>query len=47
MIDEALYRKVIKVTCPYFNKDISFNNKGLNHLKFNGQGKQEQVVSKK
>lgn len=33
------YRKISAVFCPYFNEEISFNSKGLGHIKFTGQGK--------
>ena len=40
MEKEILYYKSLgKVFCPYLEKEVSFNSKGLNHLKFNGQGK--------
>lgn len=35
----SLYLSIEKVKCPYFDREISFNSKGLNHLKFNGEGK--------
>ena len=35
----SLYKSLEKIKCPYLDKNISFNSKGLKHLKFNGQGK--------
>jgi hypothetical protein len=32
---EEFYKTLGKVYCPYFKEDISFNAKGLEHLKFN------------
>ena len=31
---EESYKKIDEVYCPYFQKNISFNIKGLNHIKF-------------
>lgn len=33
---EAFYKILGKVRCPYFNDEISFNAKGLEHIKFHG-----------
>ena len=31
---ENFYKKVQKIYCPYFQEDIAFNYKGLEHIKF-------------
>lgn len=31
---EAFYKAIEKIRCPYFKEDISFNAKGLEHIKF-------------
>ena len=31
---EEFYKKISKVYCPYFQENVSFNAKGLNHIKF-------------
>lgn len=31
---ESLYAEICKIRCPYFGEEISFNAKGLRHLKF-------------
>ncbi len=33
------YKSIEKILCPYFGEVINFNSKGLNHIKFTGQGK--------
>ncbi len=33
---ETFYRGVGKIFCPYFKENISFNSKGLEHIKFQG-----------
>ena len=33
---EAFYKTIGKVRCPYFKEGISFNAKGLEHIKFHG-----------
>lgn len=39
-IEESSEYKLIKsVFCPYFEEEVNFNSKGLNHIKFTGQGK--------
>lgn len=30
-----MYKKISEVYCPYFKENVSFNAKGLEHLKFN------------
>lgn len=36
---EEFYRQIGKVKCPYLNAEVSFNSKGLEHLKFKSRGK--------
>jgi hypothetical protein len=31
---EEFYKSIDEVSCPYLNKKVSFNSKGLEHLKF-------------
>jgi hypothetical protein len=33
---ELAYSKTAKIRCPYFNEDVHFNSKGLDHLIFKG-----------
>jgi len=33
---EEHYRQLKSVICPYFEKEVAFNSKGLNHIKFKG-----------
>jgi len=36
---EKIYKKIGKIYCPYFREEISFNDKGIKHLKFKSEGK--------
>ena len=36
---EEFYSSIGSVRCPYFGESISFNVKGLKHLKFKAEGK--------
>ena len=36
---EKIYKKIEKVYCPYFKEGVSFNDKGIKHLKFKSEGK--------
>ena len=36
---EDAYKKTTSVTCPYFKKEVKFNSKGLDHIKFKEWGK--------
>ena len=38
-IAEAHYRSVGEIVCPYFNKSVGFNAKGLDHIKMKGWNK--------
>ncbi|MBI2068639.1 MAG: hypothetical protein HYT67_00825 [Candidatus Yanofskybacteria bacterium] len=31
---EDFYKQIDKIKCPYFNEDVSFNSKGIEHIKF-------------
>lgn len=31
---EASYKAIDKIRCPFFNEDVAFNAKGLEHIKF-------------
>jgi len=33
---EVFYKTIGKVRCPYFKEEISFNAKGIEHIKFHG-----------
>ena len=36
---EELYENIGKIKCPYFNEEISFNSKGIEHVKFKNKRK--------
>jgi hypothetical protein len=36
---EEFYKSIDDVSCPYLNKKVSFNSRGLEHLKFKGRNK--------
>lgn len=36
---EEFYKSIDKVRCPYLNDEVSFNAKGLDHIKFKRFGK--------
>ncbi len=36
---EGLYKSFSSVRCPFFESDVYFNSRGLEHLKFKGRGK--------
>jgi len=40
---EKLYKTLGEIYCPYFKEKISFNSKGLEHLKFIGRGRSRGV----
>jgi hypothetical protein len=40
---EKFYDSVEEVYCPYFNEKITFNTKGLKHLKFKDD--QQEVIN--
>jgi hypothetical protein len=37
------YKKIKLVKCPYLKKEISFNTKGLEHIKFKGRNKARNI----
>lgn len=39
IVAETKYKNMDSVHCPYFNEEISFNSKGLEHLKFKSKRK--------
>lgn len=40
---EASYKKIGQIKCPYFGENISFNSKGMQHLKFKSWNKSRSV----
>ena len=41
---EAFYKLIGEVLCPYFKENVSFNTKGLEHLKFSEKNKARVVA---
>lgn len=40
---EVLYKSLVEVYCPYFKEKVSFNARGLEHLKFKSFGKNRDI----
>ena len=47
MLKTDFYESIRKAHCPYLEQEVAFNSKGLNHLKFNGQGRARTIEEQK